>query len=86
MKKIIALIVATLLIVTLLCGCNKQIIDLNYEFDYAIIELQNGEVIEGRVESWKDYDGEQLQVKIDGVIYLTNSFNCTLIKKGGVEE
>ena len=61
---------------------NKDVIDLNYNFDYAIIQLQNGKVIEGKIKSWRDYeDGEQLQVVMeDGKTYLTNSYNCTLIK------
>lgn len=77
MKKIVisALLIGTLFI----SGCNKQILDLNYKYNYAYIQLQNGEVIEGRVETWQDYEGEQLQVKIDGVTYLTSSYNCTLI-------
>ncbi len=62
-----------------LTSCNYQVIDLTYKYDYAIIKLQNGKVIEGKVQQWCDYEGEQLQVKIDGVTYLTNSFNCTLI-------
>ena len=62
------------------CGCNYKVVDLTYSYNYAYIELQNGEVIEGKVENWRDYeDGEQLQVQIDGVIYLTNSYNCTLV-------
>lgn len=60
-------------------GCNYKVVDLTYKYNYAYIELQNGEIIEGEVENWTDYEGEQLQVQIDGVIYLTNSFNCTLI-------
>lgn len=77
MKKII---VSVLLIGTLfVSGCNKQILDFNYKYNYVYIQLQNGEVVEGKVETWQDYDGEQLQVKINGVTYLTNSYNCTLI-------
>ena len=51
------------------------------KFDKAIIALPNREVIEGKVDSWGDYDGEQLQIKIDGVIYLTHSKNVALIAK-----
>ena len=64
-----------------LTGCNYDMIDTQYTYNYAIIQLQNGEVVEGKVQSWKDYEGEQLQVKIGGVIYLTNSYNCTLMYK-----
>ena len=62
------------------CG-NYQMFDTTFTYNYAIIRLQNGEVIEGKVEKWTDYEGEQLQVTIDGVTYLTNSLNCTLISK-----
>ncbi len=62
------------------CG-NYQMFDTTFTYNYAIIRLQNGEVIEGKVEKWTDYEGEQLQVAIDGVTYLTNSLNCTLIAK-----
>jgi uncharacterized membrane protein YvbJ len=68
------------LVAVILSAYNYQPVDLNYNFNYAVIRLQNGEVIEGKVESWRDYeDGEQIQVKINGVLYLTNSFNCTLM-------
>lgn len=62
-----------------LTSCNYQVLDLTYKYDYAIIKLQNGKIIEGKVQKWCDYEGEQLQVTVDGVTYLTNSFNCTLI-------
>lgn len=39
-----------------LTGCNRQIVDLTYAYDYAIIALPNGEVIEGTVYSWRDYE------------------------------
>ena len=72
-----------LLCVLLLCtGCgNHQFIDTTWTYNYAIIELPNGEIVEGKVESWNDYEGEQLQVKINGIIYLTNSFHCVLMQK-----
>lgn len=59
---------------------NRQIYDLTYKFDRAIINLGNGEVIEGVVQSWTDFaDGDQIQVKIDGVTYLVHASNITLI-------
>lgn len=80
-KRIVTILLAGVMTLGL-TGCNKQIIDLQYSYNYAIIQLQNGKVIEGKIQSWTDYeDGEQLQVKIDGVVYLTNSYNCTLIYK-----
>lgn len=80
-KRVLALISAAALAVFTLIGCNKDIIDTVYTFDYAIIKLPNGEVVEGKVDKWTDYeDGDQLQVTIDGKIYLTSTLNCTLIQ------
>lgn len=77
-KKILGILLAVTAMINLV-GCNKQIFDTTYNFDYAIIELANGKIIEGKVQSWKDYEGEQLQVVIDGVTYLTHSENVIMI-------
>lgn len=81
MKTKTMLLVIFLIIVSVfaLTSCNYQVIDITYSYDYAIIKLQNGKIVEGKVQQWRDYEGEQLQVTVDGVTYLTNSFNCTLI-------
>ena len=60
-------------------ACNYNPIDLTYNYNYAIIKLPNGEIVEGKVEAWTDYEGEQLQVCIDGKTYLTSSYNCVMI-------
>ena len=66
----------------LLTGCNKQVFDTTYSYDRAILYLPNGEVIEGKVQSWTDYeDGDQIQVKIDGKQYLIHSENIVLISE-----
>ena len=79
MKKIIFVLLCALTLLTA-SGCNKQLIDLTYKFDEAIISLPNGEVIEGEVSSWKDFeDGDQIQVVIDGKTYLVHSSNIVLI-------
>lgn len=78
MKKLI-LIIVTLFALT---GCNRQIIDTTFSFDKAIIRLPNGEVVEGKVQSWTDYvDGEQIQVKIDSKTYLVHAENICLINE-----
>ena len=82
MKKLIALLLAMILMlsVALLAGCNKQMVDLTYSYEYAIIGLPNGEVVEGKVSSWTDFeDGDQIQVRIDGKTYLVHSSNIVLI-------
>ena len=80
MKKILSICLVLLLLVFTLCGCNKQLIDTTYSFDRAIISLPNGEIIEGKVQSWTDYeDGDQIQVKIDNKIYLVHSSQIVMI-------
>ena len=77
MKKLI-LIAAVLFALT---GCNKQLADTTFYFDQAMIQLPNGEVVEGKVQSWTDYEaGEQIQVKIDGTTYLVHAENICLMR------
>ena len=82
MKKVLAIVLAVVVVVGLLvlAGCNKQMVDLTYSYERAILVLPNGEVIEGKVSSWTDFeDGDQIQVKIDGKTYLVHSSNIVLI-------
>ena len=79
MKKLTALVLALILMI-LMTGCNKQMVDLTYSYERAILSLPNGEVIEGKVSSWTDFeDGDQIQVRIDGKTYLVHSSNIVLI-------
>lgn len=80
MKKIIGVLLVVIFAV-FLTGCgNRQLFDTTYTFDYATIYSPNGEVVaQGKVQSWNDYEnGDQLQVKIDGVVYLTHASNVVL--------
>ena len=85
MKKTIVVIIAVLLVAAsllVLAGCNKQMVDLTYSYERAILSLPNGEIVEGKVSSWTDFeDGDQIQVKIDGKTYLVHSSNVVLISK-----
>ena len=84
MKKYIAVALGALILASALifAGCNKQLVDLTYSYEYAIIALPNGEVVEGKVTSWTDFeDGDQLQIKIDGKTYLVHSSNVVLISE-----
>ena len=82
MKKVIAVLLAVIVLLTvcLLSACNKQMVDLTYSYEYAIIGLPNGEVVEGKVSSWTDFEeSDQIQVKINGKTYLVHSSNVVLI-------
>lgn len=80
-RGLLAVILISILLILSSCG-NKQVFDTVYTFDKAIISLPDGSVVEGEVEKWKDYeDGDQIQVKIDGVTYLVHSSNICLISE-----
>ena len=77
MKKVAVLSLISLFVLT---SCNRQVVDTTYSFDRAIIKLPNGKVAEGTVQSWLDYeDGDQIQIVIDNVTYLTHISNVVLI-------
>ena len=79
--KMLALMAMLILAVLALTGCgNMTVLDTTYRFDRAQILMPDGSVVEGKVQGWTDYeDGDQLQVRIDGVTYLTHSTNVVLI-------
>ena len=93
MKKIIVGVASVLASALLMAGCNKQIVDLTYEYNWAQLKMPDGTIVEGKLNSWDDYEGDQLQVKvtgkgkkitiaatvkIDGVTYLVHSSNVVL--------
>lgn len=81
MKKL-AIIVSSIVLAVSLVACNKQVVDLTYSYERAIISLPNGEIVEGKVQSWTDFeDGDQIQVKIDGVTYLLHASQVVLISE-----
>jgi major membrane immunogen (membrane-anchored lipoprotein) len=83
MKKIIAIILSTLMLIAMLTGCgNKDMWDTNYTYDKAIISMPDGTILEGKISNWTDYeDGDQIQVTIDGKVYLVHSSNIVLINE-----
>ena len=88
MKKKVIAFVAAILILLLVGGIiywethhgNRRLIDTKYRFNRAILQLPNGEVIEGKLSSWLDYsDSDVVQVTIGGKTYLTHYSNVCLI-------
>lgn len=83
MKKIIALILAVIMLVgcmVILSGCgNKMLFDTTYKFKYAYVVWPDGTAEKLAIDRWMDYDGEQIQIKTkDGEVYLFSSYNCVL--------
>jgi hypothetical protein len=64
------------------CG-NQQLFDTTYTFNEAIIELPDGTIVRGDVDSWTDMIDfpEQIQIVIDGTTYLTHMSKVVLIAK-----
>lgn len=81
MKKL-AIIVSGIILAVSLVACNKQVVNLTYSYERAIISLPNGEIVEGKVQSWTDFkNGDQIQVRIDGVTYLLHTSQVVLISE-----
>lgn len=83
--KVIALVALLVVGALVLSGCslgNREVgWDLKQSFDEAIIILHNGEMIEGKIDSWRDFDkSDAVQVTIEGVTYLTHYSNVILIR------
>ena len=68
------------LVIVFRSNSNYKYIDNVHEFNYANITLQTGEVISGPVDNWRDYEGDQLQITMNGIVYLVHSSNVDLIK------
>lgn len=81
MKKIFA-VALVIFMAVFMTACNKQLIDTTWSYERAIVRLPDGTVIDGKLQSWSDYDdGDQIQVKIDGVTYLVHSSDVVLISE-----
>ncbi len=78
MKKILTVCVSALTVIMLMTGCNKQVLDLTYSYSWAQLKMPDETIVEGKLNSWDDYEGDQLQVVIDGVTYLVHSSNVVL--------
>ena len=86
MKKIIVIGLVVILVLGIVAGAyawgNKQWFDTTYSFERAIIQLPGKHAIEGKLDSWLDFENsDQIQVKIDGVTYLTHISNVCLISE-----
>ncbi|MDE5889072.1 MAG: hypothetical protein K2H20_03535, partial [Bacilli bacterium] len=64
---------------------NGTIIDLNYGYTNGVVSNDNS-ATSFRVDKWNDYEGEQLQVRLDsGDVFLASSMFLNLVN-GGTEE
>lgn len=85
MKKIICMILILSLALAL-TACqvgNRQVgWDTTQTFTHAILELGNGEIVEGTVTSWRDFeDSDVVQFTMNGITYLTHYSKVILCTK-----
>lgn len=60
MKKILTVFVSALAGIMLMTGCNKQVVDLTYSYSWARLKMPDETIVEGKLNSWDDYEGDQL--------------------------
>lgn len=82
MKKIVIVVLIITLCLTLTAcqiGNRKIGFDTTQTFRWAIIQLGNGELIEGSVDSWRDFnESDTVQITVKGITYLTHYANVIL--------
>lgn len=74
-------IVSILIVITMLFtfGCAAEDENMIIGYDWAVLSLPNGNVIEGEVKGMRNMYGDQVQVIIDDVLYYTHFCNVVLI-------
>ena len=69
------------LMTMLLTGCNRDLLDTNYSYDYVECYL-NGEKQVYKIKQWRDFDGEQIQIRAtNGNTYLLSMNYCMLVNE-----
>ena len=79
---VLILIVMAYLISTHAFWGNQSWWDTTYHFDTARIVMADGWIVEGKVQSWLDWENsDAVQVEIDGVVYYTHLSNVVLMAR-----
>ena len=84
-KSQYATLIAVVIVAALLVGIvgyfalgNKQLVDFNQRFNYAYVCWPNGACRKVKLISWKDFEGEQIQITTEEGTYVFHSSNCVL--------
>lgn len=78
MKKFIVKLAVIAALLPGLSSCNKTVLDFNFVYDKVHL-YETGKCY--KIKEWKDYEGEQLQVKLeDDTVVLTSAQKAMLIK------
>ena len=75
MSKLAAIALVGTMATTSLSGCNFSLVDTTYNFNKVMVNSDSSSILMN-VKSWKDYQGEQLQIITDdNFVLLTSSFD-----------
>lgn len=81
MTKAKAVLIAAALLCLAGCG-NHDVIGTQFNFQYAMIKMPNGQVYSGKVESWsRSGESDRIRVTIDGIDYVTQYSNVCLFSE-----
>lgn len=78
MSAVLGILVGILIVFTLALGASCA---LKEEYNYAMIKLPNGTVVEGGLDYYFDYSNGVAGVIIDGIQYEVSQEDCVLISK-----
>lgn len=90
MKKVINIItIACITVVIWVIVCfgsrtfsNRSWFDTVHSFEYGKVNAFDGEIVEGKVTRWLDYENsDMIEVTIGGKTYMTHSSNVILISE-----
>lgn len=83
MNKRLGLAAIGMAMLLALGGCgNQSLLGSNETYSYAQIKTPDGEIIQGKVDSWSSANGTTVQIVMDdGTVYYVNSMNVTLSTK-----
>lgn len=86
MKKL-TILFAVILSILSLSGCvgNNEIWDgftnESNTFGYAMVELPNGQIYEGEIDKWADYESDAVKIRFkDGQVIVTSYNKAVLFK------
>lgn len=59
---------------------NQQLFDVVWKYNYAMMRMPDGSIVQGKLNSWKDFsNSDTVQLKINGKTYLTHYENVVMI-------
>ena len=69
-----------IMVVGLFCCCGQTTtVNASHDYNRAYIALPNGEVIEGKVSRWNDWNYGTVKVVVDDKTYYTHFTNVILV-------